>query len=294
MTLNKEGQVSEWNGRDFQQNSRLFKIATAFPAQYSKCLFSADASALAVGSINGVLQVWDIPHRNLKRQWPESAGELRPEAFLAAGTKLVTTSMADGLLHEWDLGSDRPIQSWRWPAEFTSLSISTDDQYCLAFGYGGDFVLRTLTDKTDRRLPLAAVEATAGSFSSDGSLFVIASDMGYARVWNTASWQEVATLGGVLMGMNSANFSADGKRLVIASNGLEAVKLFDTESWQEEFTLGALGTGGQGFNGTKFSPDGNSILWGNNAGDLYIWRAPSWEEIAAAEAREKAEEQPRP
>lgn len=109
--------------------------------------------------------------------------------------------------------------------------------------------------------------------------------MGYTKVWNTETWQEVATLGGVLQGMNTARFSPDGKRLVVASNGREAVKLFDTESWQEVFTLQAVGTG---FKGAMFFPDGNSILWGNLTDDLYIWRAPSWEEIRAAEAKDKA------
>jgi WD40 repeat protein len=250
-------------------------------------VFSEDARSVAVGSTNGTLQVWDLERRTLKRQWTQSAGEMRPEAFLAAGSKLVTTSMATGLHHEWDLGSALPIQSWPSPSGFNALSVSPDEHYCLALGYGGDCVLRTLTSKSDRRLPLDFVEATGGSFSFDGSLFVLASDMGYARVWNTSTWREVATVGGVLMGMNSAHFSADGKRLVIASSGTEAAKLFDTESWQEVFTLAGSGTGSMG---AKFSPDGNRILWGNATGDLYVWRAPSWDEIRAAEAREKAEE----
>ncbi len=88
------------------------------------------------------------------------------------------------------------------------------------------------------------------------------------------------------MGMNSGQFSADGARLLIASSGVEAAKLFDTESWQEVFTLAGLGFGSMG---ARFSPDGNSILWGNATGDLYIWRAPAWDEIRAAEAREKSE-----
>jgi len=285
VTLDKEGHVSQWNGADFQQNIRLFKIGRGFSDQNGS--FSQDAKSLAVGSTNGILQVWDLQRRELKREWTDGAGEVRPEGFLAAGSKLVTTSMADGLHHEWDLGSSLPMQSWRCPSEFNGLSVSPNEDYCVAFGYGGDCVLRTLTGKTDRNLPLNCVEATSGSFSSDGTLFVIASDMGYTRVWNTSNWLEVATLGGVLMGMNSGNFSADGKRLLVASNGAEAAKLFDTDSWQEVFTLAGLGSG---FLGARFSPDGNSIIWGNNTGYLYIWRAPSWGEIRAAEARDKAEE----
>jgi hypothetical protein len=72
----------------------------------------------------------------------------------------------------------------------------------------------------------------------------------------------------------------------MGSGGKEAVKLCDTESWQYVITLE-----GQGFDGgdLAFSPDGNDIGWLNNGGVLQVWQAPSWEEIAAAEAQQKAD-----
>ena len=42
------------------------------------------------------------------------------------------------------------------------------------------------------------------------------------------------------------------------------------------------------FCGHRFSPDGRILMAINTAGLLYLWSAPSWEEIAAAEAKEKA------
>ena len=87
--------------------------------------------------------------------------------------------------------------------------------------------------------------------------------------------------GGFLNGVNSVAFSPDGKRLVIGSDGKEAVKLWDTESWQEVLSLEGQGTGSPG---AWFSPNGNAIGWLNSAiGVLHIWRAPSWEEINAEE-----------
>jgi hypothetical protein len=47
--------------------------------------------------------------------------------------------------------------------------------------------------------------------------------------------------------------------------------------------------GGFVFSATGFSRDGSTIAALNLLGDLDLWRAPSWEEIAAAEAKEKAE-----
>jgi WD40 repeat protein len=96
----------------------------------------------------------------------------------------------------------------------------------------------------------------------------------------------VATLGGFLKGVHSVGFSMDGKRLATGSGDQEAVKLWDTESWQDVFTLEGQGTG---YIGVGFSPDGNTLVWGNQTGVLQLWRAPTWEEINAAEAKEKAE-----
>jgi WD40 repeat protein len=63
------------------------------------------------------------------------------------------------------------------------------------------------------------------------------------------------------------------------------VKLWDVDSWQELLTLEGAGSL---FDLTSFSPDGNAIGTLSGEGLLNIWRAPSWEEINAAEAKEKA------
>ena len=90
---------------------------------------------------------------------------------------------------------------------------------------------------------------------------------------------------GFLMGVNSVAFSADGTRLALGSDGREAVKLWDVASLEEVVTLAAHGSV---FISTKFSPDGNVLGSLNASGILYLWRAPSWDEINAAEAKEKA------
>jgi WD40 repeat protein len=102
-------------------------------------------------------------------------------------------------------------------------------------------------------------------------------------VWDSATWRELATLGGFLNGAQSVSFSPDGKRLVMASGGKEALKLCDTESWQDVLTLEGQGSDGHGLG---FSPDGNDIGWLNSSGVLQVWQAPSWDEIAANEAKQ--------
>jgi WD40 repeat protein len=156
----------------------------------------------------------------------------------------------------------------------------------MAAGWNGDIVMRNLVDSSQTTLSLDAPEVDLAAYSPDRHLFAIASSMGFARVWNTSTWKPVATLGSFLNGVHGVNFSPDGKRLIIASHGKEAVRLCDTESWQDVLTLEA----GAGFASTAFSPDGKSLVWGVQ-NSLSIWRAPTLAEIHAAEAKEKAKVQ---
>ena len=245
--------------------------------------FSRDGHFLATVSTNGVMQIWDVGRKVLWRQLTNTTGEAVPIIFFADGNKLITWSERDNLLHEFNLATGLEIQSWPAPTQFDVATITPDERFCLAIGEGSG-VLRNLADESQTKLDLDALEIDTGSYSPDGKLFAIASSLGYARVWDTATWQPV-TLRGFLQGVHGMGFSKDGRRLATGSDENEAVKLWDTESWQEVLTLGGQGTG---FGGVRFSPDGNTIAWGNTT-TLYLWRAPSWAEINAAEAKEKAE-----
>ncbi|MGH7941057.1 MAG: hypothetical protein ACREE6_04690 [Limisphaerales bacterium] len=67
-------------------------------------------------------------------------------------------------------------------------------------------------------------------------------------LWDAKTWKKVATLRGFVLATHSVAFSANGKRLA---------------------------TGG-----------GAGVL--SEIGILHVWRAPSWAEIQAAEAQDKA------
>lgn len=108
------------------------------------------------------------------------------------------------------------------------------------------------------------------------------------KVLSVDTWREVTTLHGFLLGVNSVAFSADNSRLAVGSAGKEAVKMWDTASFQELITLEADGSG---YYPTAFSHDGNVLGSRNDNGDVHLWRAPSWEEISAAQAAGKTGDQ---
>ena len=77
------------------------------------------------------------------------------------------------------------------------------------------------------------------------------------------------------------------RRTATSTIGQEPIKLWDTTSWEETANLEVHGAI---LNVTGFLPDGNTLVgFDSRQRVLHLWRAPSWEEIAAAEAKEKAE-----
>lgn len=72
-------------------------------------------------------------------------------------------------------------------------------------------------------------------------------------------------------------FSPAGRRLISASGGREAVKLWDVGTRQELLTLSGTGSP---LDAARWTADGDMILRGS---PWQAWRAPSWEEIDAAE-----------
>ncbi len=283
LTLNESGQVLRWAGDDFRQQSQVLEIEEGTSvSSYSSC-FSPDGRLLAVGWTNGIIRVWNLSQRVLLHQLTNTTGPVSAKTFLADGKKLITFSERDNLLHELDLTTGLEIQSWQKPAGELAVGLSPDEQTYITMGWEGGVISRNLADRTQTKLNLDAPETDVGVFSPNGKLFAVPSSMGFARVWETAAWKPVETLGNFLNGVHGVNFSPDGQRLAIAGHDKEAVRLCDTESWQDVFTLEADG----GFANTAFSPDGNTLVWG--AKTVYLWRAPSWAEIKAVEAKEKAE-----
>ena len=62
------------------------------------------------------------------------------------------------------------------------------------------------------------------------------------------------------------------------------MQLWELEEGEELTTLPGDGFS---FSTAAFSPDGRFLMSQNSSGALHLWSAPSWEEINAAEAKDK-------
>jgi eukaryotic-like serine/threonine-protein kinase len=109
--------------------------------------------------------------------------------------------------------------------------------------------------------------------SPDGRLVASSTFGGVVRLFDARQGTLVGTLHGHLNAAFGLAFSPDSRRLISASGGREAVKLWDVETQQELMTL--PGTGSFLYL-AAWSADGDAILvgWPGQA-----WCAPSWREV---------------
>jgi WD40 repeat protein len=133
-------------------------------------------------------------------------------------------------------------------------------------------------DRAPQRVP-GRLLAPALAVSRDGGLVAASTWGGHVRLFDPAKGEWIEDLHGHMNAALGIAFSADGRRLFSAYGGREAVKLWDVGTRQELLTLGGTGST---LRTARWSADGDVILAGT---PWQVWRAPSFEEIAAAEAK---------
>jgi WD40 repeat protein len=143
-------------------------------------------------------------------------------------------------------------------------------------------------DRAPQRVP-GRGEPHALAVSPDGRLVAVTTESGTVRLCNAVTGQLIQDLLGHLNAAIGVAFSKDGRRLISTGGG--CVKLWDVGTGRELLKFlgkvqtpgsGSYVADGQGLGRANWIADGDTILAGR---PWQAWRAPSWEEIAAAEAK---------
>jgi serine/threonine protein kinase/WD40 repeat protein len=205
--------------------------------------------------------------------------------FSEDGNYLAASTEGRDILRAWNIETGQMVASsggWIRDATFAAggrvLVVAIQPGHGLEIG----FYDLAHPDRAPRRVPS---RGSGGSLavSPDGGLVASSTHGGLVRLFDPAKGELIESVHGHLNGAHSVAFSPDGRRLISASGGREAVKLWDVGTLQELLTLGGTGST---LEEARWSVDGDVILAG---APWQAWRAPSWEEIAAAEAKEKTE-----
>ncbi len=269
---------------DFQQGERLVDLKSN---SVDEACLSTDARWMAVSYLGGNVKVWDLQARAQTSEFKTGIQRAIPREFIADGTKLLLFDGADNSLHEWDLtpGREQRTRFWKLTPGRWTYALSPDENWFLSSILSPDTgTLTSITElsggrQTDLRLPWFF----GAAFSRDSKLFALGGWGTDVRLFETATRRELIRLPGILSAVWGMAFSSDGSRFLTGGGGSETVTLWDTTSYEKLLTLEGAGSG---FYMVDFSPDGNLIGARSWRGFLHLWRAPSWEEINAAERKQ--------
>jgi len=244
--------------------------------------FSPDNQMMAATTGEGRLAVWDVPGRRLITNLLAHAGEARlSKPAFDANSRRILTLGDDGYERVWNVNGWQQEAQRQLDVDVSAFAFSPGGNVSVTINKDGGLDLMDWGNPARRRRGLGSREMVSLSFSPDGRLLAGASEKGILELFDVDSLRSLAKLRAVLLGLHSTCFSPDGQRLATGGDGEEAMKLWDVNSRQVVTTLRGQGSL---FYNAAWSPDGNTIGARNLKGVLHLWRAPSWEEIAAKEA----------
>lgn len=266
--------------------TRAVEQLTALGSNHWGMALSPDGRWLVTGDDIGALTIWNCPAHQAVTNFAlpfEYWGVLR---FTRNGHHLITLIVRNDhtvRVRLWRTAdwSEVPLTGPQF-ANLGSVDLSPDERW-LAAGYMGGQVKLF-------RHPSGEPEVTFRShdepvfvlFSPKGDFLVSTSMDGSTCLWDLATRRQRASFGGQSGPVFGTTLSPDGWRL--ATSGTESIKVWDLVAHRE---LVSLQGKGQFFINPAFSPDGNTLTATAVSGTAHLWHAPSWEEIEAAENRQK-------
>ncbi len=244
----------------------------------------------ALGREDGSVELWNLSAGTQLFSWKAATNEISFVKFLPDGSAIATGS-ADGRLVFWNTSTG---------AEMIALRPTTNPVSAIDFTSDGKWMVCASRNRTDaaiwdivnqrelRRLNGHDGYVTWAEFSPDDRLLATCTMEGNeARLWEFPSGRLRTVLKGHLMGVRRVAFSPDGRTL--ATGGLDGkVRLWNLATDQEIVTL-PLPLGSI-FRSLCFSPDGRVLAAGylSFPGErVKLFRAPSFEEIAAMESQQE-------
>lgn len=274
------GSLALWDARAIRATERL----PALGSNHWGVALSPDGRWLATGNTAGRLAIWDWSARREATNFAMHAEWFGLLRFSRSGNFFFATvvdNAYNGRTRIWRTGQWQEVT----PATLRSANIwSADlspDNRTLAVGYGdGSIKLIDFPDGKQRNVLSNHQGQVSGLlFTPDGRKLISSSFDRSTRIWDVSAGRESATLHG-LVGFAIA-LTPDGRRL--ATGGElpgSAVKLWDPIAGREVLSLPGRG---EFFGQVVFSPDGSLLAAISLSGIANLWRAPSWQEIEAAE-----------
>jgi uncharacterized delta-60 repeat protein len=234
--------------------------------------YSPDGKAIATGTEDSMVRLWDVASGREIRRFTGNIAELFSVAFSPDGRFLASGSL-DTTVDLWEVASGRLLYTLMGHSDLVRSVAFSPDGKLLASG-SADKTMR-LWDVTARRLlytfeghtdPVSSV-----AFSPDGKFLASGSVDKTMRLWDVTARRLLYTFEGHTEPVGSVAFSPDGK--LLASGSVDkTIHVWDVASRRSLHTFeGHISP----VSSVAFSPDGKLLASGSMDKTMRIWEMAS-------------------
>ncbi len=242
------------------KGQKIRQVTQDSQAVYSVA-FSPDAQRIVAGTEGGRLMLWSLQGEKI---WDVQAHEKSISAvdYSADGDKILSSG-SDGTIRIWTT-TGQLIHTISRGDSFGDTAFSPDGASILSCGPETEALLWTLEGEPLQSFRGYAHAVFSVAFAPDGQRFLTGNDDGYARIWDPLE-RRARPLGGHNGPVTDIAYSRDGNSLLTSGDGGQAVlrdgagnAIWATPEDQQ-------------MRAAALSPDGQTIITGDDEGELYWW-----------------------
>lgn len=243
------------SGRVVGQKPELI-LQTGHSTDVQSVAFSRDGKLLASGSVEGVINLWDVASGAQLRSLEGHSSLVTSVAFSPDGRVLVSGSY-DKSIKLWDVATGLKIRSL--DGVFWAYSVEFNPNGNLLATVSADLSIKLWDVTSGNQVRTIAGSYLSVAFSPDGKLLAAGSSDNSIKLWYVESGNPVKSLEGNYAQIHSLGFSSDGK-LVAGVNADRKLRIWDLATGTQLRVIEEF------YGSARFSPDDTLMASGDKEG----------------------------
>lgn len=277
LTSDSEGKIVKW---DLNNEGRNFSLVYSGSGAIDVMAVSPDAGWLACAEQDNSIRMINLGGNEEEYLLNGHSGKIRSLLFSFDGKSLYSAAL-DGRVLKWNLAARTSVDITTGQTFITSIDVTTDNSTIAGISDRGEGLVWN-TGSKEVRFTIGSDGRKISSirFHPGGDQLAVGYDDGLMELWDIPRREKIAEFRAHEGEVKNIRYNSRSPQL--ATSGKDGtLKLWDTGDLKNNPVC--LSDNGEDVETLDYSPDGESILAGNNTGIPRILARPSYADSFAAD-----------